>query len=135
MLANHLVKKHSAFNPGGVGLNNITTEDVYNALLFVGAIIVVIDYFRRTRKESKDESSEEAKRASNISILLSSIEDIKGEIKEMKGTLEKHFEKYNNNYREVMVSISELTQRYKAQQNQINELREEINALRDKHLN
>lgn len=116
-------------------MNNITTEDVYNALLFVGAIIVVIDYFRRTRKESKDESSEEAKRTSNISILLSSIEDIKGEIKEMKGTLEKHFEKYNNNYREVMVSISELTQRYKAQQNQINELREEINALRDKHLN
>lgn len=104
-------------------------------LLFVGAIIVVIDYFRRTRKESKDESSEDARRASNISMVLSSIEDIKGEIKEMKGTLEKHFEKYNNNYREVMISISELNQRYKSQQNQINELRDEINALRDKHLN
>lgn len=116
-------------------MNNITTEDVYNVLLFVGAIIVVIDYFRRTRKDSKDESSEEAKKASNISIVLSSIEDIKGEIKEMKGTLEKHFDTYNNNYRDVTRLITELDQRYKSQQKQIDELRREITALRDKHLN
>lgn len=134
MLVNHLVKKHSVFNLGGAGLNNITTEDMYNVLLFAGALIVIIDYFRRTRKESKDESSEEARRASNISIVLSSIEDIKGEIKDMKGTMEKHFDTYNNSYRDVTRLITELDQRYKSQQKQIDELRKEISTLRDKHL-
>lgn len=115
-------------------MNNITTEDMYNVLLFAGALIVIIDYFRRTRKESKDESSEEARRASNISIVLSSIEDIKGEIKDMKGTIEKHFDTYNNNYMDVTRLITELDQRYKSQQKQIDELRKEISTLRDKHL-
>ena len=111
---------------------NLSLSNVYAVLVFISCVLSIISVLKSGKKDSQQDGVSDGEVQSDLRYIKQQLEEIKHGMTNTDVKIDRKFENIEKDYRDLLMSNTELIQQYKSLHRRVDTIDQQINNLENK---
>lgn len=108
---------------------NLSVSNIYAVLVFISCLLSIASVFRSNKKDSQQDGANAGEVQADLRYIKQQLEEIKHGMTDTDVKIDRKFETIEKEYRDLLLSNTELTQQYKSLHRRVDEMNQKITTL------
>ncbi len=111
---------------------NLSVSNVYAVLVFISCVLSIIGVLKSSKKDSQKDGANAGEVQSDLRYIKQQLEEIKRGMTDTDVKIDRKFENIERDYRNLLMSNTELIQQYKSLHRRVDNIDKQINDLENR---
>lgn len=111
---------------------NLSVSDVYAVLVCISCVLSIIGVLKSGKKDSQQDGANAGEVQSDLRYIKQQLEEIKHGMTDTDVKIDRKFESIEKDYRDLLMSNTELTQQYKSLHRRVDTIDQQITNLENR---